>query len=237
MTDASLILFIFLSVDALVLLLLLILHIRRTLRQNRIRHYGDRAEEEVKQYLQTQFPNATLLHNVFLKTEHGVTQIDHILLCKWGVFVIETKSHNGRIDTEKREWVQIYKDKVIRFHSPVLQNETHRMALVRILKKNPAFRSLRVTGLVVFTSQKVSFSRRPEGVLRLSELAQVIKSGSKTGFSRHSAFTAKPGSHYLSSAKQKSLEKWIRKHCTRSRKLTKDHLRSVRTLDRNGYSI
>ncbi len=38
-----------------------------------------------------------VLNNIMLKTERGTTQIDHIVLSLYGVFVIETKNYKGWI--------------------------------------------------------------------------------------------------------------------------------------------
>jgi len=231
--NALLILLIFLSVDAIALLVLLIFHIKKELRHQKIRHYGDRAEEIVKEYVQREFPGAVLINNLFLKTEHATTQLDHVLLCKWGVFVLETKSHNGKINTEGREWVQIHGEKVVRFHSPLIQNETHRKALVRVLQKSRRFRTLPVTGLVIFTSRRVSFSKKQEGVLRLSELAPYVKSGGQYQIKKRGPITAKPGGTYLSKEKIEALEKLIRRSRVRSRSRKRDHEKKVRRFYRD----
>ena len=174
MTPFGNFLFVFLLLDFAVLLILAVYGIYRHLRRRKILHYGDRAEETVSQALESDFPGGVVLNNVYLKTDRGTTQLDHILICKWGVYVIETKSHNGRIQIEKKEWVQFYKDKILRFHSPLLQNESHVHALERVLKKHRAFQNIKVQGLVVFTSKKVHFSKRQDGVLRLDELSPYI---------------------------------------------------------------
>ena len=168
----------FLIVDAIALLIFLLFQLKKEVKRNKIRHFGDRAEEEVAAYIKENFPSAVLMNNIFLKTARGITQLDHILLCKWGVFVIETKSHNGKINLHSKEWVQIYKDKIVRFHSPLLQNETHCKALETLLRKSSAFRRIPVRGVVVFTSKKVHFSKRHSQVIRLEELSRYIKTGS-----------------------------------------------------------
>lgn len=230
---ALLILLIFLSVDALALLILLIFHIKKEVRHQKIRHYGDRAEELVKEYVEREFPGAVLINNLFLKTDYATTQLDHVLICKWGVFVLETKSHNGRINTQGREWVQIHGEKVVRFHSPLIQNEVHRKALIRVLQKSRRFRSLPVTGLVIFTSRRVTFSKKQEGVLRLSELAPYVKSGGERLGGRRGPITAKPGGTYLSREKIEAIEKLIRHSRVRSRSRKRDHEKKVRRFHRD----
>lgn len=227
----SRILLIFLSVDALALFVLLIFKIRKEWKRKKIRHYGDRAEETVRRTLEEEFPGSVVLNDVLLKTHRGTTQIDHILICKWGVFVIETKSHNGTIRMEKKEWVQIYGDKVVRFHSPLLQNESHIRAVKAVLHTYRALRNLPVQGIVVFTSQKLRFTGRRDGVIRLREISPYIKSGGKT-LSHRALLTAAPGRSYLSRQKILQIEKALKKGSVKSANVKRRHEKKMKTLDR-----
>lgn len=228
------VLLIFLSVDAIALFALLLAKIRKELKRRKIRHFGDQAEKIVSETIAREFPGAVLMNNVFLKSGNGVTQIDHILLCKWGIFVIETKSHNGLINTEKKEWVQIYGDKVVRFHSPLLQNEIHRKALAKLLSKSKSTARFEPKGIVVFTSKKVRFTKRQDGVVRLDDLSLYIKSGCKT-VRRRGPLTAPSGIRYLTRQKIAQIEKAIRKGSVRSRKEKSTHEKNVRLMDRNQW--
>lgn len=42
-------------------------------------------------------PNYHLLNHITLRMNDGTTQVDHILVSRFGVFVIETKDYNGWI--------------------------------------------------------------------------------------------------------------------------------------------
>ncbi len=227
----QLILFVFFAVDALALLLLLVFKIKKEVQRNKIRHFGDRAEEEVSLLLEEEFPGSVVLNNIFLKTPRGSTQIDHILICKWGIFVIETKSHNGKILPGNKEWVQIYGEKVVHFHSPMLQNEIHKKALSRILEKNRSFSRIPVKGIVVFTSKKMHFEKQIDGALRLKELSPYIKSGGKTR-SRRALLTAPVSGKYLSKQKISDIKKYILKNSLKSARKRKLHEKKIRKLDR-----
>lgn len=78
----------------------------------------------------------TPVKNVTLQLSDGsTTQIDHVLVSKYGVFVIETKNMKGWIfgDEHQKEWTQqIYKQKH-RFQNPLRQNYRHLKALEEIL--------------------------------------------------------------------------------------------------------
>ena len=68
-----------------------------------------------------------LIKNVTLPTEDGTTQIDHILVSKYGVFVIETKNMKGWIfgSANQKRWTQrIYKHSS-KFQNPIHQNYKH----------------------------------------------------------------------------------------------------------------
>ncbi len=225
----------FVAVDVFALLGLLFYKIHKEAHRQKIRHFGDLAEETVKEYLEKEFPGAAIFHNVFLKTRNASTQIDHILISKWGLFIIETKSHNGRINIGKREWVQIYGEKVVHFHSPVLQNESHQRALKNILAKHRTLKKIPVRGLVVFTSKKVQFSKKITGVLRLDELAPYIKSGGKET-RRNAVLTASSHISYLTKQKITALEKVIKRNLVRSQRRKRLHEKTVRNLNqKNRY--
>ncbi|MGY3887821.1 nuclease-related domain-containing protein [Aeromonas aquatica] len=76
-----------------------------------------------------------LLKNLTLPTEDGSTQIDHIIVSRYGVFVIETKNMKGWIfgnPAHKRWTQQIYRRKHS-FQNPLHQNYKHVMTLKSLL--------------------------------------------------------------------------------------------------------
>lgn len=75
------------------------------------------------------------LHNVTLKTDRGSTQIDHIVVSKHGIFVVETKFMKGWIYGSQydKEWTQKFPRSSYRFQNPLRQNYAHVKALQAIL--------------------------------------------------------------------------------------------------------
>ncbi len=191
----------------------LLLAAHRALKEARIRHYGDRAEKLVSNYLKSHFPQSVVLNNVFLPNKNGSTQVDHILLSKYGVFVIETKSHNGIIFTGEKEWVQHDRNKVVFFHSPLLQNKIHCDALRRLFRKSDEFAFLDVQAVTVFTSRKVRFSSKEDGVVLLKDLSRYIK-GNKGGA--------------LSLGTIKRMARFLQKNKVKSRAVKRQHERLMR---------
>jgi len=71
------------------------------------------------------------LHNVTLNTPHGTTQIDHVFLSIYGIFVLETKNMSGWIfGSEKQaQWTQKLYKRTFKFQNPLRQNYKHLKAL------------------------------------------------------------------------------------------------------------
>lgn len=61
----------------------------------------------------------------------GTTQIDHVVVSPFGIFVIETKNYAGWIfgNETSRQWTQVIYGKKNRFQNPLHQNALHVRAL------------------------------------------------------------------------------------------------------------
>lgn len=78
----------------------------------------------------------TIFHNLLFESNGRSTQIDHIVISPYGVFVIETKGYKGWIfgGEYSEYWTQvIYKSKQ-HFYNPIKQNEGHVRFLQYLLK-------------------------------------------------------------------------------------------------------
>ncbi len=74
-------------------------------------------------------------NDVILRTPDGTTQIDHVVISSYGIFVIETKNMQGWIfgDAYQERWTQtIYKFKS-QFQNPLRQNYRHTQCLAEFL--------------------------------------------------------------------------------------------------------
>ncbi len=76
-----------------------------------------------------------LIKNVTLPVGEGTTQIDHVIVSRYGIFVIETKNMNGAIygSEHDKQWTQALGGKTFKFQNPLHQNYKHTMALAEIL--------------------------------------------------------------------------------------------------------
>ena len=78
-----------------------------------------------------------VFNNVLLNNPlGGTTQIDHIVVSRFGVFVIETKNFGGKVYGRERArfWKEYFRGKEYKFYNPIRQNNTH----IAVLRKNLA---------------------------------------------------------------------------------------------------
>jgi hypothetical protein len=112
-------------------------------------------------------------HNVTLPTPTGTTQIDHVFVSAYGVFVIETKHMRGWIfgGEEQVQWTQKFPRKTFRFQNPLRQNYKHVKALEAALGVDPE----RVHSVVVFTGSASFKTAMPANVTRGGGFVTYIK--------------------------------------------------------------
>lgn len=79
----------------------------------------------------------TTLNNITIPTSNGTTQIDHIVVSRHGIFVIETKNMKGWIfgDGKSPQWTQNVFGRKYRFQNPLHQNYRHIHALGEFLQQ------------------------------------------------------------------------------------------------------
>ncbi len=118
-------------------------------------------------------PAYHLLNNITLPVDDGTTQIDHILVSRSGIFVIETKHYRGTIfgDRSESNWVQMFFRSQFPFQNPIQQNHKHVATVMKLL---PSVPSECVHSLVVFTGNAVFAAGTPQGVVVLAELDAYI---------------------------------------------------------------
>ena len=103
-----------------------------------------------------------LIKNVTLPTETGTTQIDHIIVSKYGVFVVETKNMKGWIfgSINQKTWTQkIYKH-TTKFQNPLRQNYKHTKTLESLL----GLTDKQIYSVIVFIGDSTFKTDMPENV-------------------------------------------------------------------------
>lgn len=129
-------------------------------------------EQEVNNLL-SKIKGYKLLNDIMVKGEKGTSQIDHILIGKKGIFVIETKDFSGLIygDQYSKYWTQIINRTSNEFYNPIRQNYGHIKSLEKHIKRKDIFISV-----IVFTNKsKLKKVKTETPVIQLYKLKRFIK--------------------------------------------------------------
>lgn len=138
-------------------------------RYNSAKQKGKRGEMRVSAILSKLSDEYTILNDLVFRTEKGTTQIDHIVVSKYGIFTIETKNYRGEIygDDNRKEWTQLIVTKVTyakkwwktytyvtknRFYNPVKQSVGHAFRIKELLS---VFPHVKIVPIVVFTGDAI----------------------------------------------------------------------------------
>ena len=115
-----------------------------------------------------------VLRNVTVPTADGTTQIDHIIVSEYGVFVIETKNMKGWIfgGERQRTWTQKRFKYTKKFQNPLHQNYKH----VETLKSMLELTEQQIFSIVVFVGSSTFKTEMPENVTNGPGLIRFIKS-------------------------------------------------------------
>ena len=142
--------------------------------------YQNSGEARISQAIQASFcpPDFHLLNHITLKHKDGTTQIDHILVSRFGIFVIETKQYSGWIfgGAKQARWTQVIFGRKFKFQNPIYQNMGHIQAVQNLLDFLP---SDAIKSMVVFVGNAEFKTARPQGVYSISELIQHLQTQSQ----------------------------------------------------------
>ena len=114
-----------------------------------------------------------LIKDVTLQSDYGTTQIDHIIVSRYGVFVIETKNMKGWIfgSANQKTWTQkIYKH-THKFQNPLHQNYKHVKTLEALLD----IPASAIHSLVVFVGDSTFKTELPDNVVYAGGYIRYIK--------------------------------------------------------------
>lgn len=101
-----------------------------------------------------------IFNNLTIPSPYNISsQIDHLIISKFGIFVIESKDKKGLIfgDTHGEHWTQILGHTTIQFQNPIHQNYSHITSLQALL---PLIPKHVFQNIVVFT-QASQFKSEP----------------------------------------------------------------------------
>lgn len=101
--------------------------IKKTTYSSYAKVLGEIGENKVASILKTLPKNYVVFNDVYLEINGKSTQIDHVVISRYGVFIIETKNYTGWIfgkDTSEYWTQSIYGEKY-KLRNPLKQNYSH----------------------------------------------------------------------------------------------------------------
>lgn len=160
--------------DSWVLWLLFLLAILYRLFRSDLKDAGTMGENEVARLLnQLPMSKYKVIHNLLLFTKKGSSQIDHVVISIYGIFVIETKNYQGEIlgKESSKEWIQQLHGNTYPFLNPIYQNNGHIIAIKNVLdKKNLPFISI-----ITFSDRAKLNVDTKTSVVYYNDLLKIIK--------------------------------------------------------------
>lgn len=121
-----------------------------------------------------------VINSIMLRAGDKTTQIDHVIVSNYGIFVIETKNYKGWITGNEFDdyWKQtIYKRKE-RLYNPIKQNYGHIQALKELLSE---FNDINYISIVAFTTKAdIKVTSKTDVVYTINLPKTIKKYGNKT---------------------------------------------------------
>ena len=143
---------------------------------------GDKGERKVNSKLGWRLDSSEYYRfsDLHLPSGSGSTQIDHVVVSRYGVFVIETKNYSGWIfgDETSKVWTQTLYGEKHKFQNPLRQNYKHTKAVESFL----SLHSSAVFSIVVFAGNAEFRTQMPSNVMYAKNLVRYIRSKSNPIF-------------------------------------------------------
>lgn len=149
-------------------------------------------------------------HDVIIPARNGTTQIDHILVSPYGLFIVETKNKKGWIfgSGEQPKWTQSIYGKKYSFQNPLRQTFRQKKVLSEYLELQESI----IHTVVFFVGDCKFKTRLPDNVLN-SRLGRYIKQFKN---------------HVLTPEDIDRIVGKLERHVSESTLTTRDHVRSLR---------
>jgi len=126
-----------------------------------------------------------LIKNVTLPTTDGTTQIDHVIVSRYGIFVVETKNIKGWIfgSEKQRQWTQKIFKHSSKFQNPLHQNYKHVKTLETFLLDDSNAMPESIFSVIIFIGDSTFKTPMPDNVTFARGGIEYIKSKRNIVFS------------------------------------------------------
>ena len=111
-------------------------------------------------------------HNIILPSSNGTTQIDHLIISIYGLFIVETKNKKGWIfgSGDDRKWTQTIYGKKYSFQNPLKQTFRQQKVLAEFLDLDEDF----IRYVIYFVGDATLKTPMPANVIN-SRVSRYIK--------------------------------------------------------------
>lgn len=109
-----------------------------------------------------------------LKIDGRTSQIDHVVVSNYGIFVIETKNYNGWILGNEYDdyWTQVIYKRKEKLFNPIKQNYGHIQALKNVLSE---YQELNYISIITFTTKADLKVKTKTNVVYTANLLKTIR--------------------------------------------------------------
>ena len=115
-----------------------------------------------------------VMNDVVLDFKGGTSQIDHLVISDFGMFIIETKNYKGSItgNEQSEYWTQVLPKRENKLYNPIRQNYSHAKALKYNLQE---FHHIKYLPIIVFTDEADIKVNTTSIVINSDKLLKVIR--------------------------------------------------------------
>ena len=134
---------------------------------------GEIGEDRIARFLNSLSSDYYIFNDIYLYNKGMTTQIDHVVISIYGIFVIETKNYKGQIygnDTSEY-WTENFYGKTYKFYNPIKQNYSH----IRVLQQALKIPINNFIPIVVFTGEAKLKCKTEENVMYFFQLKEFIE--------------------------------------------------------------
>ncbi|HRF42067.1 MAG TPA: NERD domain-containing protein [Saprospiraceae bacterium] len=151
-----------------------------------------------------------IFNNIILPSRSGTTQIDHLIISVFGIFIVETKNKKGWIFGYKNQpnWTQVIYGEKYSFQNPLRQAFRQKKILSEFLNLDES----KIYTVIYFVGSCVFKTPLPENVINKG-IGSLIK---------------RFRSQVLSTEDVNRIIKLLRKHLSESSLSNRDHIKSLR---------
>lgn len=133
-------------------------------------------------------------HDTIIPSSNGTTQIDHILVSRYGIFIVETKNKDGWIfgSEDQASWTQVLYGKKYSFQNPLRQTYRQKKILAQFIQVDDSL----IHTVIYFAGDSKFKTQLPPNVLN-SGIGSYIKNFSELVLSQDEVYRiiAKIGQH------------------------------------------